>query len=193
MKPLPTALLLAMCLLVSTDARAQTGSMLTGTVRDSAGSVLSDATLTLEGDTLAGDTRTARSTSRGVYRFPELPPGLYDLTASLNGLQTVKRTGLRLGVGSTLTVDVVLAKVETPAVVTITGAPSAVDVTTPASTTGLTSEDLMNLPIGGGAGILQIVPGVTPTAVRPPCRCVPPSPRPSTPIGWRRSRSPGSA
>ena len=162
MTRLPVALLLVIGLAGST-AGAQTGSMLIGTVTDSAGAVLSGATLTLEGERLSGDTRTARSSARGVYRFPELPAGVYNLTASLNGLQTVKRTSLRLAVGSTLTVDVVLARARTPDVVTITGAPSAVDVTTPASTTGLSSEDLMNLPIGGGAGILQIVPGVTPS------------------------------
>src|SRR5262245_3506431 len=154
--------LLAICLIAPRVARAQTGSMLTGTVTDNAGIALAGATLTLESTSFPGDTRTARSTSRGAFRFPELPPGMYSLTASLDGLQTVKRTGLRLAVGSTLTVDFVLSKTEAPVIVTISGTRSAVDVTTPASTIGLTSEDLMNLPITGGAGILQIVPGVTP-------------------------------
>jgi len=150
------------CFAAVTDARAQTRSTLTGTITDGAGAPLAGAIVTLESVSLPGNQRRALTGTKGRYRFPELAPGLYELRASLNGLQPVKRTALRIPVGSTLTVDVVLGKSGSPDVVTIDGKGPVVDVTTAASTTTLTTEDLENLPIQGGIEILQVVPGVTP-------------------------------
>lgn len=83
------------------DALAQTRSTLTGSIRDGDGATLAGVTLTLAGDSIPGEAQTAITNVRGAYRFAELPSGVYELT-STRGSQTVKRTGLRLPAGTTL-------------------------------------------------------------------------------------------
>ena len=158
------ALLITISVCSSWDAWAQTRSALTGTIRNGAGAALAGVTVTLESPSVPGGAQTTLTNARGVYRFPELPPGVYELTATQQGLQMVERTELRVPVGTTLTVDLTLHATGVPEAVTISGAGPVVDVTTAASTTKLTTEDLENLPFGGAAALLQLVPGVTPGA-----------------------------
>jgi hypothetical protein len=143
-------------------AQGQTWSTLTGTVRNGVGEPLAGVTVTTGSPTVPGEGRSTSTNDRGVYRIAWLFPGSYDLTATLQGWQTVKRTGLWLPIDTTLTIDVTLQAGEMRDVVTVGGAGPVVDVTTAAATTKLPTEDLENLPIGGGTAILPLVPGVTP-------------------------------
>ncbi len=158
------ALLIAIIVGGSGDGWAQTRSMMAGTVRDGAGAALAGATVTLESPSVPGGAQTTSTNARGVYRFPTLPSGVYELTAALQGLQPVKRTELRVSVGTTLTVDLTLHAAGVPDAITTNGASPVVDVTTAASTVKLTIEDLENLPFAGAVGLLQLVPGVTPNS-----------------------------
>ena len=44
----------------------------------------------------------------GVYRFPSLPPGIYEVTATLSGFQTHKVENIQLQLGQILKVDVAM-------------------------------------------------------------------------------------
>ena len=63
-----------------------------GTVTDESGAVLPGVTVALKGEAVVG-TQTAVSGPQGVYRFPALPPGTYDLTFTLAGFGTLRRQG----------------------------------------------------------------------------------------------------
>jgi hypothetical protein len=81
----------------------------TGTVTDPAGGVLPGATVVLESPDVVGGATTVTTDEKGTYRFNDLPPGTYQLTVSLTGFQTLRRTGLRVSFGTALTVDLPLA------------------------------------------------------------------------------------
>ena len=143
---------------------AQTRSQITGEVKDGTGAVLPGVALSLQSPDLVGGAQTAASDARGVYRFLDLPPGVYQLTASLSGFQGVKRTGLRLLFGTTLTVDLSLAIGGASEALTVEGASPTVDVTTAQATSKITADLLQNTPTvtdpRNGLELMAMNPGV---------------------------------
>jgi hypothetical protein len=94
----------------------------------------------------------------------DLPPGTYQLTASLTGFQTVERKGLWLPFGTTLTVDIPLTvgKAET---LTVEGKTPTVDVTTAQSTATVDKDLIVSLPLFSNQResntIFELSPGST--------------------------------
>ena len=75
-----------------------------GTVRDANGVAVGGAPITITSqETLA--TRVARSSSSGAYEAADLAPGLYTVSADLQGFRKVTQRDQRLAPGGTLTVD----------------------------------------------------------------------------------------
>ena len=64
----------------------QTTAAVTGTVEDSAGAVLNDATVTAR-DTERGTSQTTKTGSGGVFNFNNLPIGTYELKAEAAGFE----------------------------------------------------------------------------------------------------------
>src|SRR5207249_11046101 len=52
---------------------------------------------------------TAVTNAQGVYRFPALPPGTYDVTATLAGFNTARVENAVLVLGKLLSIDMTLA------------------------------------------------------------------------------------
>jgi Carboxypeptidase regulatory-like domain len=75
-----------------------------GTVTDSTGAVIPNATVTITNDaTLVR--QTTKSDGSGVYAFPNIPIGSYRLTAALSGFKTYERTNIVLEVGSSISIN----------------------------------------------------------------------------------------
>jgi len=108
--------LLAMFSLVSVGV-AQTGSV-TGQVLDPTGAVVPNATVTVTSE-LTGFTRTAATSSAGIYNFAALPPANYTVTVTASGFQTLTRKDVVLNVAAVLPVNFKL---------TVAGTNVAVDV-----------------------------------------------------------------
>src|SRR5580692_4500794 len=87
-------------------AQADTGT-LTGTVKDTSGSSVPDAMVTVR-NTATGATRVVQSGSDGVYTFPGLAPAPYDVTVSKAGFADYK-TQATITVGSHVTLDAPLS------------------------------------------------------------------------------------
>src|SRR6478735_11063272 len=75
-----------------------------GQVADSSKAAVPGATVTVT-NTETGEVATTVSNSEGNYTLPFLRPGLYALTVELSGFQKYVRSGLRLEVGQTATVN----------------------------------------------------------------------------------------
>ncbi len=89
---LPTALLLA----TPAAFYAQvTTATLSGTVQDASGSVIPNALVTLK-SALNGDTRTSQSDGAGLFAFPSIPSGDYQVTIEAPGFQRYTATGIHL-------------------------------------------------------------------------------------------------
>jgi hypothetical protein len=138
----------ALAAMVTPAAWGQTRSSFTGIVSDTSGAIVTGATVTLESNDIVGGAQHVTTNERGEYRFSDLPPGTYDLTASLNGFQAVKRAGLRMLFGTTLTIDLTLGVSGARETVTVEGKAPTVDVTTAQATTSVDSELIQNTPTG---------------------------------------------
>jgi hypothetical protein len=82
-------------------------SQIGGTVRDSTGSVLPAAQVTVT-QTDTGLTRTAQSGPDGVYLLPSLPVGPYKLEVKKEGFGTYSQSGIVLQVGGSPTIEVTM-------------------------------------------------------------------------------------
>ena len=126
-------------------AQRTTGEII-GRVTDASGAVLPGVTVTLRGAGVAG-APTAVTSENGLYRFPVLPPGLYDLDFALQGFTTVRREGVQVAVGSTVELDVPLAVGALEETVTVTGESPVVSVSTSQVSTSYNKEWVQNAPL----------------------------------------------
>ncbi|HXJ38286.1 MAG TPA: carboxypeptidase-like regulatory domain-containing protein, partial [Bryobacteraceae bacterium] len=97
----------AVFLLAAIAAWAQTAGEITGEVKDPSGASAPNATITATNR----DTNVARTTqtnSSGVYSFPAMIPGTYDVKAAAPGFETINKTNILLQVQQTARVDFTL-------------------------------------------------------------------------------------
>lgn len=141
-------LALGLCgvLVVAATAMAQerTGS-LTGTIKDSSGGILPGATVQATSPSLVG-VQAAISDGQGNYRFPALTPGVYEITATLQGFTAAKASAVRLAIGQVLKVDLSLSLATLTESVTVTAETPIIDVKQNAATASITAEEIENLP-----------------------------------------------
>ncbi len=99
---------LAAIALLATPAVAQrvTGQVV-GVTRDESGALMPGVTATLSGVKVAGS-RPVVTNEQGFYRFINLPPGLYDLVFTLDGFAPETQSGVRVSLGATTEIDVVM-------------------------------------------------------------------------------------
>ena len=100
-------------------ASAQAGGSVTGTVKDTTGGVIPGATVTLM-NTALGNQFTAVTDGQGVYSFPNVPVGRYDLTIALEGFKPHRRAGVAVDINSRLQIDATLEVGEQTETVTVT-------------------------------------------------------------------------
>ncbi len=127
-------------------AQKQTGSIV-GMIKDNTGSVLPGVNVSVSGPSLIQGRLTATTTAGGAYRFINLPPGFYSLTAELAGFKKIERKDLRIYVGETITLDLVMEQGVIEQSVTVTAPIPAVDVKKSDIAIVLTSEALKGLPL----------------------------------------------
>lgn len=117
-----------------------------GVVVDESGAVLPGVTLTLRGRAVQGAPVTV-SNEAGVYRFTNLAPGLYDVTAELSGFATKTQTGIQVALGGTAEVRVQLAVSAQQETITVVAEAPVVDSATTEVSTNYTREWVENAPV----------------------------------------------
>lgn len=143
--------LAAVCIvpiLVAVPLWAQSTAALVGTVTDSTGGAVPNATIKIT------NTRTGLSLSRateatGNYTFTLLPVGEYRLEVEAQGFQRHVRQGIVLAVNERPTIDVVLAVGTVSEAVTVTGAAPLLE-TQSGTLKGLVDQErIVSLPLNG--------------------------------------------
>ncbi len=147
----------------ATLATAQvTSAVLQGVVRDDQGGIVPGVVVKATNvDT--GLSREVPSDEAGLYRLTALPPGTYDVAASLDGFAPFARTGIVLTVGQTAAVDVRLGVAGLSEAVTVAAETPLVDPSSNALGTTVTKAQLDDLPLAGRdfAALARLAPGVT--------------------------------
>ncbi len=137
------------CLLVlafgfTATAQEQGGSV-TGTVKDASGGSVPGASVTIAGE--AGS-RTTVAEADGAFRFLNLRPGVYTVTASLPGFRPAGSGKLTLALGQTVELALKLSPGGVTEEVLVTAEAPVVDMKQTARLVNLRAEAIENMPKG---------------------------------------------
>lgn len=141
-------------------AQESVGTIL-GAVKDDQGAPIAQATLSLTGPRMLGQ-RLVKTSDKGEFRLPLIPPGQYALKVSKEGYVGSKAE-FTMGAGQTLRQNLSLKVIHVAgAVVEVVNAAAAVDKTETKTATSISSETLQTLPVAqrNALGALSIAPGV---------------------------------
>ena len=164
-RPRSIHLLLILLLLAGlpTVARADIGGSISGTVKDPSGSVIPKATITAtNSDT--GVQQLVATNDSGVYSFPDLPVGHYNLEISATGFRPYRRASIKIDVNSAFLVDAVLEVGESQEAITVEESPVQAETASTQMGEVITSENVTALPLNGRSytDLLALQPGVMP-------------------------------
>lgn len=101
---------IGLILVLSASVWAQQFTQLSGTVSDPSGALVPNATVKIE-DVLKGTSRETKSDNEGIYRFPQVQPGNYKLTAQAAGFNDLVIGALKLEVGRPATQNLTFERV----------------------------------------------------------------------------------
>ena len=139
-------------------AQSQSGNI-SGTVQDQQSGVLPGVVITLDGN---GPSRSFVTEAGGQYRFLNLPPGTYKLTAALQGFQSVVRDGIVVTVGQSVALTLTLGVATVVESVTVSGESPVIDTKAMGTATNFTQDELSRVPNSRDPwALLRTVPGVT--------------------------------
>lgn len=151
------------------ELRAQVGtSSITGFVYDASGATIPDAKVVLT-NPATGLERSTQTEPTGFYKFPDLPPGSYNLQVIQQGFQTYVVKALVLQIDQHVSHDVTMQLGAVTQQVTVTvGAPQLLE--TNSATTGqvITERTIVSLPLNG-RNFLQLASlgtGATPVVLQ---------------------------
>ncbi|PYT06918.1 MAG: hypothetical protein DMF49_09720, partial [Acidobacteria bacterium] len=164
-RPLAPAIAVAavLGLLVSGGASAQsrTTGGLGGRVVGEDDAPLPGTIVQIESPALIGGPRAAVADRDGRYRFPELPPGAYTISARLTGYRTLRIEGVLLSAGMGTEAPIHLTPYAGEETVGVSAQPIAIDPRSSATTTVLPPEFLENIPTDRDTShILDLAPGI---------------------------------
>lgn len=154
-----TLVVLGALLLLPSLALAQ--SSITGVVRDTSGAVVPGVNVEAASEALIERSKTTVTDSNGQYRIIDLRPGLYTVTFSLDGFQTVKQENLDLPGEFTMTLNGTLSVGRQAETIVVTAQATLVDTSNTIQVTRLDRNALETLPSGQNIWELgQMIPGV---------------------------------
>ncbi|HXJ14952.1 MAG TPA: carboxypeptidase regulatory-like domain-containing protein [Candidatus Limnocylindrales bacterium] len=126
-----------------------------GTVLDKSGAAVPSATVTaLKVDT--GTKYTSPVNGAGEFRFGNLPPGLYDISATAPSFATTTVNGFKVDLNRTLTLNITLEVRSATATIEVIGSAPILDTSTPTISTTFEQKQ-MDLPtVSQGSGVLNL-------------------------------------
>ncbi|MGB7491935.1 MAG: carboxypeptidase regulatory-like domain-containing protein [Thermoanaerobaculia bacterium] len=140
-------------------AFAQETGTVSGTITMDDGTDLPGVTVTASGDVLP-QPRIVVSEGTGLYRFPFLPPGNYELTFEMDGMATQKYS-LEVLLEKNTVVNVTMTTAAVEDVIEVVAATETLDLTTPTIQSAISDRTIEALPVGQEfRDFLKLAPGV---------------------------------
>ena len=147
----------------SASAQSAGGGTIAGTVTDASGAVVPGVSVSLT-DKSTNVSRTTSSNDAGRYVYPNVAPGVYDITFTKQGFATTKVAGQEVRVGLSITSNVSMQVGGTAVHVEVTATGNELQTTDATVGTTITGNALDSLP-GLGRDVSTFVtlqPGVAP-------------------------------
>ena len=144
------AILLLLTVVNASILRAQSGtsSALTGTISDSTGAVVPNATVKAT-EVSTGATRTARSNADGRFLFAQINPGSYRILIQSEGFGSAESQPAAVALGQTIAVNFTLSPAATSQTVEVTSQTGLLSLENPNTSTTLDVKAIEKLPNPG--------------------------------------------
>jgi hypothetical protein len=159
------SLALGVLLTIAASARAQQGTTeIRGKVIDQQDNAVPGAAVVVRNQD-TGMFRETDSGGDGTYFVGGIVPGLYEVTAELQGFKKLGLKDIRLEIGKTSTVDLKLAVGAIEETVSVSAESPLVDVTTKEVGGNITGRELVDLPSinRNFIGFIGLLPGIVPS------------------------------
>src|SRR5688500_17062036 len=163
-----TILAVGFLLLMSIPAFGQeTRSTISGTVRDEQGVIPGASVKVINVGT--GVTQQLTTNSSGYFEAPLLIAGTYEVIVEMTGFKTLRRTGVTLSSGQTLTLPLALEIGTIAEEITVTGEAPLLEVTTLRQGLVLDAKKIADLPVQSNMPVLfaRFAPGMMARGVIP--------------------------
>lgn len=147
MRKYVSLLLLSLCFTVSMFGQ-EFRSTLTGRVTDPSGAAVPNAKITVTQTETNAISRTT-SGPDGFYTVPFLSPGPYQVAAEAPGFKGYVRSGIQVGAGQRIAVNIQLQLGSTRQTVQVTANAALVNTASAAIGENITSQEVANLPLNG--------------------------------------------
>lgn len=163
------AIVMMLCLVLSPTARAQNVyAAIHGTVTDSSGAVVPNASVTVVNTSTNISTKTSTD-AKGYYIFPQLQiGGPYSVTIIATGFQSFIQSGLTLALNDNRDVDAALKVGSGSQTVRVSATSLQVETSDTQIKQVMTSQQLQDIPLEGRdpAGLQKLEPGVVESSDR---------------------------
>ncbi len=170
-------------LILSAPSFANDAGSVSGTVVDPSGAVIRAAIVIIRNsDTGVPQSRT--TDADGLYTFPVLPPGRYQIEIAASGFKLYVQTGLELAASAALKVDVKVQLKSEATTVEVSADSVQIDTSTTQIGETISGKKMDGVPLNGRGftDLLAIQPGVIPASSQQPnavvmsgCTTTPPS------------------
>src|ERR1051325_10853253 len=147
--------ILCACAILAAPVLAQTFGEITGEVRDSTGAVVPGVNVTIV-NTATNATRSAVTNEAGVYSFPSLPPGVYNLRAEKQGFKSSTSANIEVQVQANVRMDLEMAVGSVSETIEVTGAATLLSTENATIGTVVENKRIVELPLNG-RNYLQLV------------------------------------
>jgi hypothetical protein len=140
-------------------------SSITGRAVDTSGGALPGVTVSITSPNLIGGARTGVSDEEGVYRFTQLPGGVYTVKFELAGFTTLNIESVNVPGGSTMTINGKMEVATLQETVTVTSQSPTIDLESSKVAVNWDQQKLDDLPYSRSlTGLIQLVPGLYATS-----------------------------
>ncbi|HZO54366.1 MAG TPA: carboxypeptidase regulatory-like domain-containing protein, partial [Bryobacteraceae bacterium] len=147
-------------------AQGERGTI-TGTVTDSTGGIVAGASVVLR-NTATNIRTNAEANSAGIYVFPALNPGMYEITVEKQGFKQRRISNIPLATGTTVTIDAQLDVGAVTESVQVEASAVQLEVQTSGLSKVVEARKVVELPMLGRnpLNLASISPGVIPTSAQ---------------------------
>jgi hypothetical protein len=149
------SLLLTLACVIVSVAFSQTLGDITGLVRDPSGASIADAQVTVT-NTATNATRHSATNEAGLFAFPALQPGVYNIRVEKQGFRTATQSNIPLQVQQNARVDFELQVGQVTETIEVTAAASLLSSETATVGTVIENKRIVDLPLNG-RNYLQLV------------------------------------
>jgi hypothetical protein len=155
--------LLVLMLTFAPALRAEVGGKITGIVKDQSGAVIAGASV-IATNSATGVKQATQTDQDGVFTFPVLPVGQYQIDATADGFKPYRTTGLVIDIDSALVVDVTLQLKEQDQSIVVTENDAQVETTDTELGQVLGTKKVTEIPLNGRSytDLFALQVGVTP-------------------------------